>query len=187
MSALSQELATRPPWPLGRLMLLVVGLAGCAAAPSSSQVGAAAVTPLNDFNLVQAPIPPALQRAQQQPYLPPADQRCEVLTAEVRGLDEVLGPDLDAPASTVNAGLIERGGAALGDAAGGALRSAAEGVVPFRGCVRKISGAERYSKDVAAAIAAGGVRRAYLKGLAQARGCVLAAAPAAAAASAPVR
>ncbi|HSW03658.1 hypothetical protein [Aquabacterium sp.] len=159
-------------------LLLSLGLAACAST-DSKQVSSAAVTPLNDFNLVQAPIPPALQRAQQQPYLPPADQRCEMLAAEVRGLDDVLGPDLDAPASPTNPSLIERGSNAVGDAATGALRSAAEGVVPFRGWVRKLSGAERYSRDVAAAIAAGTVRRAYLKGLAHARGCPTTAATAA--------
>jgi hypothetical protein len=37
--------------------------------------------------------------------------------------------------------------------------------------VRKLSGAERYSKQVAAAIAAGTVRRAFLKGMAQASAC----------------
>lgn len=147
----------------------VLMLAACASA--EKDVGKAAVTPLNDLNLVQAPIPAPLQQAQKQPYALPADRRCEALAAEVRSLDEVLGPDLDAPATAANPGLIERGGAALGDAAGGALRSAAEGVVPFRGWVRKLSGAERYSKDVAAAIAAGTVRRAFLKGLAQAGGC----------------
>jgi hypothetical protein len=49
--------------------------------------------------------------------------------------------------------------------------------VPFRGWVRKLSGAERYSKEVAAAIAAGTVRRAYLKGLGEAKGCAAPAAP----------
>ncbi len=152
-------------------LLVLAGLAACASADKT--VGQAAATPLNDLNLVQAPIPPALQRAQQAPYLVPADQRCVALTSEVRGLDEVLGADLDAPAAASDAGLIERGGNAVGDAAAGALRSAAEGVVPFRGWVRKLTGAERYSKEVAAAIAAGTVRRAYLKGLAHARGCAL--------------
>jgi hypothetical protein len=43
--------------------------------------------------------------------------------------------------------------------------------------VRKLSGAERYERKVAAAIAAGSVRRAYLKGLGQAAGCAAPAAP----------
>jgi hypothetical protein len=74
-------------------------------------------------------------------------------------------------------GLVERGTGAVGQAAIGAVRGAAEGVVPFRGWVRKLTGAEQYSKDVAAAIAAGTIRRAFLKGVGQANGCVGAAAP----------
>lgn len=70
-----------------------------------------------------------------------------------------------------NRGLIERGTDAAGGAAVGALRRTAEGVIPFRGWVRKLTGAERYSKRVAAAIAAGTVRRAFLKGLSVAQNC----------------
>jgi hypothetical protein len=47
----------------------------------------------------------------------------------------------------------------------------------FRGWVRKLSGAERYSKQVAAAIAAGSIRRAFLKGLGQAAACPVPATP----------
>lgn len=165
------------PLRAASLTLLAAALAllvGCGSV-DSRPVESAAVTPLNDLNLVQAPIPPALQRAQKQPYGLQADASCAGMAAEVRGLDEVLGPDLDAPPSNSNPGLIERGSNAVGDAAAGALRSAAEGVVPFRGWVRKLTGAERYSKDVAAAIAAGTVRRAYLKGLWQGKGCTPAA------------
>jgi hypothetical protein len=43
--------------------------------------------------------------------------------------------------------------------------------------VRKLSGAERYSREVAAAIAAGTIRRAFLKGMRQAAGCPAAARP----------
>jgi len=131
----------------------------------------AATTPLSDLNLVHASIPAVLVDAQNRPYVAPADQSCPALAAEVRALDEVLGPDLDAPASASNPGLIERGSTAVGDAAVGAVRGAAQAVVPFRGWVRKLTGAERYSKEVAAAIAAGTVRRAFLKGVAVTRGC----------------
>ncbi len=131
----------------------------------------AATTPLSDLNLVHASIPAVLVDAQKRPYVAPADHSCPALAAEVRALDEVLGPDLDAPASASNPGLIERGSTAVGDAAVSAVRGAAQGVVPFRGWVRKLTGAERYSKEVAAAIAAGTVRRAFLKGVAVTRGC----------------
>ena len=57
------------------------------------------------------------------------------------------------------------------------MRDAAEGVVPFRGWVRKLSGADRYSREVAAAIAAGTIRRGFLKGLGAAAACSPPAAP----------
>ena len=41
------------------------------------------------------------------------------------------------------------------------------------GAVRRLTGAERYSREVAAAIAAGTVRRAYLKGFGQSAGCAV--------------
>jgi hypothetical protein len=147
-------------------ILTVALLAGCAA-NDQAKVSGAAATPLNDFNLVNAPIPETLARAQQSPYGPPAEASCAGLLLEVHALDADLGPDLDAPASESNPSLVERGGSAVA----GAFQKTAEGVVPFRGWVRKLSGAERYSKKVAAAIAAGTVRRAYLKGIANAKGC----------------
>ena len=141
------------------------------ASQDSSNVASAATTPLSDLNLVNAPIPEILAAAQRAPYVAPSDTSCASLAAQVRALDEVLGPDLDAPPTEANPGLIERGGVAVGEAATGALRRTAEGVIPFRSWVRKLTGAERYSKQVAAAIAAGTVRRAFLKGLAVANAC----------------
>ena len=131
----------------------------------------AAATPLSDLNVVHAEIPAVLVEAQKEAYAVPSDRSCASLEARVRALDEVLGPDLDAPASASNPGLIERGSRAASTAAVGALRQTAEGIVPFRGWVRKLSGAERYSKQVASAIAAGTVRRAFLKGLRVSKEC----------------
>jgi O-acetyl-ADP-ribose deacetylase (regulator of RNase III) len=149
------------------LTLAVLALSAGCAANDQAKVSSAAVTPLNDLNLVNAPVPETLLRAQRDPYGAPAQASCAGLLAEVHGLDADLGPDLDAPASEANPGLVERGGGAVA----GALQKTAEGVVPFRGWVRKLSGAERYSRKVAAAIAAGTVRRAYLKGIASGKGC----------------
>lgn len=150
---------------------------GGQAVSPASQIAGAATAPLNDLNLVRADIPPVLVAARRDPYLTPANLACESLAADILALDEVLGADLDTPATPGNPGLIERGTSAAGNAAVGALRGAAEGVVPFRSWVRKLTGAERYSREVAASIAAGTVRRAYLKGLGLARGCTAPAAP----------
>lgn len=146
-------------------------------AAGSKQFSDAATTPLSDLNLLREEIPAVLIAAQKGPYLVPLKASCEVLAANVRALDEALEPDLDAPVLASDAGLAERGADAVGQAAVGALRSAAEGVIPFRGWIRKLTGAERYAREVAAAIAAGTVRRAFLKGLGQAQGCLAPAAP----------
>lgn len=172
--------------------LLVLALAACAATETPKNLGdadpapppaagtpvtQAAVTPLSDLNIVRAEIPPVLAAALKGPYTAAADASCSGLRAEIEALDGALGADLDMPATAADAGLVERGAGAVGHAATGAIRSAAEGVIPFRGWVRKLSGAERYERKVAAAIAAGSVRRAYLKGLGQAAGCAAPAAP----------
>jgi hypothetical protein len=145
--------------------------------PLAKQMTGAVTAPLGDLNLVHAKIPPVLLAAQRAPYAPPANPTCEGLTVEIRLLDAALGADLDAPARPDSPGLVERGRSEAGEAAVGAVRGAAEGLIPFRGWVRKLSGAERFSKQVTGAITAGLVRRAYLKGLGQAQGCPAPAAP----------
>jgi hypothetical protein len=156
---------------------------------TDAQILEAATTPLSDLNVVRAEIPPTLVAALKAPYARPADATCQGIAAEIRALDTVLGADLDTPVTPINPNLIphtfdalfQQGTelateAAMG-AAVGAVRGATAGIVPYRSWVRRLSGAERYSKEVAAAIAAGGVRRSYLKGFGQASGCAMPAAP----------
>jgi hypothetical protein len=161
------------------MLIVLAGLAACASGPekASERVVDAATAPLGDLNVVQAHVPPVLLAARQQPYRAPSAPGCTALADEIKALDAALGADLDQPADDKHPGLIERGGNLAGDAAVGALKSTAENVIPFRGWVRKLSGAERYARDVAAAITAGTVRRAYLKGLGQAAACPAPAAP----------
>lgn len=147
------------------------------AARTGQQIGQAVTSPLSDLNIVRADIPAPLQAALKGPYALPAEPGCVGLGKEIEALDAVLGADLDTPQTGANPSLLERGTTAANTAAVGALRGAAEGVVPFRSWVRRLSGAERYSREVAAAIAAGGVRRSFLKGLGQASGCSAPAAP----------
>ena len=137
----------------------------------------AAIAPLNDLNLVRAPIPAVLLAAQKAPYALPPDASCSGIAAEVQSLDAVLGADLDTPVTQKDASLIERGSDTAGEALVGVVRSTAEGVIPFRSWVRKLTGAERYSKEVAAAITAGTVRRSFLKGLGQSAACESPASP----------
>ena len=163
---------------------LALSLAGCAspdtakgAAKQGIQLQKAVEAPLADLNLVQEKIPAVLEAAVKAPYALPSERTCPALANEVNGLDGALGADLDTPPTAANPGLVARGSNLVGDTANDALRGAAESVIPFRGWVRKLDGAERHSKEVAAAIAAGSVRRAFLKGVGQTLGCQAPAAP----------
>lgn len=158
------------PLPPLRTAALLLVLSGCGSSQQQS-VSSAATSPLNDLNLVHAEIPKVLKEARRHPYTIPQDQSCEALAASVRALDEVLGPDLDAPESADDPGMIERGTDSAGNEAVNMLQGAAEDVVPFRRWVRKLTGAERYSEKVEASIVAGTVRRSFLKGIALGRGC----------------
>jgi hypothetical protein len=136
-------------------------------------VEGAATTPLRDLNVVKTAIPEILLQSLADPYArPPAKWRCPQLAALVRPLDDALGPDMDTnPAGDEN--VMDRGKSTAlsvaGDLAGGAI--------PFRGVVRRLTGAESHDRLVQSAIVAGNVRRAYLKGLGEAKGCMPPATP----------
>lgn len=161
------------------IVLLACVLAACASPDASrqQQFTDATMAPMGDLHVVSAEIPEVLQAALKDPYRIPTDPSCAGLTTAVAALNAVLGPDLDTRATAANPGMLERGVSAVGDVAIGAVRGTTEALIPYRRWVRKLSGAEKYSQQVAAAIAAGGVRRSYLKGMGQAGGCAAPASP----------
>lgn len=150
------------------------------------QAGDAVIAPLGDLNLVRAKIPEALKEALAAPYAEPPARECPAIAERIRALDAALGADLDAPKSSNEASLLERGVDQVGKTSINMISDTTTGIVPFRGWVRRLTGAERHSKRVAAAITAGSLRRAYLKGFARAQGCpaTVASTPVARAASA---
>jgi hypothetical protein len=184
-------------------LLPAMALAACASGPGANsakampqKVGAAVTSPLGDLNLTKGEIPEVLAQAALAPYAYAAEATCVQLGEQVGALDNVLGPDVDAPAATGDKpGLLARGAGAVGNASVSAIKSSAESLVPFRSWVRKLSGAESHARKVDSAIQAGVQRRAFLKGVAKAKGCepaVTAGAdsptpPVASAASAPAR
>lgn len=140
------------------------GLAG-------GQVGEAVTAPLRTLNLIKPDLPAALRRAAQAPYAAPDPLICDTIKEEVRALNAALGADLDAIVSTTSASLADKSSEAANRAAIGALRNAADGLVPYGSLVRQLSGANRVAREAADARAAGAIRRAYLKGLGQATKC----------------
>lgn len=137
----------------------------------TDRVGQAAITPLTDLNVVQQKIPEVLLFARDVgAYSVPEKLDCASVQNEINRLDAALGADFDAEGKG-KPSLLERGGDMAENYGVGFVRRTMEGFVPFRSWLRKLTGAEKHSKQVAAAITAGGVRRAYLKGLRQGLGC----------------
>lgn len=150
------------------LAIAALALAACAT-KEQNRIEDIAATPLRDLNVAKVEIPPVLREALANPYLMPADRTCPALLAHVASLDEELGPDIDVHEE--KAGRMDASRAALGNAAGGALQNTVEGAIPFRGWLRKLSGAERHSREAQAAVLAGKIRRGYLKGVMASASC----------------
>ena len=152
------------------LSAVAVLLSSACASTDQKNVKQAVTAPLADLNLLQVEIPPILQVAQTAPYRLPEPVTCQAVFAEVTELDDVLGPDVDATPEQKQS-WYERGKGEAKNVAIGALRSTTEGLLPFRGWARKLSGAERQSNKVRQAIRAGNLRRSFIKGWALAAGC----------------
>ncbi len=129
-------------------------------------VKGAAESPLRDLNVLRTKIPPVLLEAMADPYRRPTSRGCAQLVVLLKPLDDALGADLDAPEPDAD-DLMGRGKTT----AFGVMAGAASDVIPFRGWVRRLTGAERHDRLVQQAITAGAARRAYLKGLGEAKGC----------------
>ncbi len=134
-------------------------------------VKGAAAAPLRDINLLRTKIPQVLLDALNDPYERPKPMTCASLAAAVQPLNDALGADIDEPSSADDRDLIDKGRDAAEDTAFGMMASAAQDLIPLRGWVRKLTGAERHDRLVRAAITAGGIRRGYLKGLGEMKNC----------------
>lgn len=155
-------------------------LAGCASGTASTRgsvrpsgtLAEAATTPLADANIVRVSIPEVLKRAQANSYDPRGMGDCRGIAAEVRRLDDALGPDADEPPPPPGSDAEKAHSVAVM-----AVREGVSSVIPFRGWIRQLSGAARQQKAVQDAINAGSVRRGYLKGVGMRLNCAPPAAP----------
>jgi len=132
---------------------------------NTESLGSAVAAPLRDINVVRSEIPDLLKKAQIDPYAPPSTG-CEPLKAEIAQFDEVLGDDYDDRGDDAQSG---QGG--MAKPVLGVVASTITDVIPMRGWVRRLTGAERHDQMVRDAIKAGFVRRGYLKGLYNAGTC----------------
>lgn len=151
-------------------MLTILALALQAAAQPRSDAGQIfdrggqiAARPATDIGARKTEIPPVLQRAAVNPYARAGTATCSQLRSQLASLSAALGPDFRAGANTQ-----ENRAGKLAEAGGKTL---VNGLVPFRGLVREISGAAPAERRLNAAISAGHARRGFLRGMAAARNC----------------
>jgi hypothetical protein len=157
----------------------VLGLAGgCATGGSDGSdamdqtrrgVADAAISPLRDIGLVRPDIPQPLQGLT-YPYQ--ANQLiagCPQVLYEIGQLDAVLGRENYQPGAKRN--LTEQGISGASNATVGLVQDAADDLIPFRGWVRRATGAEDAQKKYIRALELGHTRRAFLRGYGAALGC----------------
>lgn len=165
-------------------VLVSLSVAACASTPppppgrirtteqiNRGSIAGAASAPMRDLNLLKAKIPVVLLDALDDPYARPNPATCRALIALMGPLNEALGADIDDPPSPDQRDLIDRGRDTGSEMALGMVAGAAQDLIPMRGWVRKLTGAEQHDRLVRAAITAGGIRRGYIKGLGESRGC----------------
>lgn len=133
----------------------------------------ALATPLEDVNIRRVEIPEVLKRSVYNPYDLRNITSCAAIAAEIKRIDDAIGQDFDAPEVQVERSRLEqaKGGAAT------VTRVGAQMLMPFRGVVRQLSGANAYQREVNEAIEAGSARRGFLKGTGMRLNCSAPAAP----------
>ena len=149
-------------------------IAGCSSTKDAQKHSSDAATrivtqPFKDLNMIKSDIPPALAQIT-DPYATPEVVDCHWLNYQLSELDKVLGPDPIRKARDERS-IGEKGSDLAVEATNDAINSAATGILPARGIIRKLSGADKADKEHRNAIERGKVRRGYLTGIAEAKNC----------------
>ncbi len=132
--------------------------------PLVDHVEHAVTQPGRDVNLKKDKIPARLLEIQKAPYDLSNIGSCRTITSEIISLRSVLGPDVNEDPRLSRAEKRER---SVSRVAGGIIG----GLIPFRGIVREVSGANAAELRYQRAMAAGFARRSFLKGMAHSKGC----------------
>lgn len=151
------------------LMSLAIG-ALILPAHSHAQQGAPQDSTIKDTaNSVTEPfdgkeVPAKLLAIQGDPYSLAGLGKCAAIIKEVNELNDVLGPDVN---DQVDKNLAKKREETAGRVAG----TVAGSVIPLRGLIGEVTGANAERRRYALAVYAGTVRRGFLKGVGVERGC----------------
>ena len=137
--------------------------------------GDAAMSPLEDVNLKRDKIPEEF-KAIENPYYVDPETSCEKIADEVTSLDALLGRDWEIPPPDKK-GLSERAADGASTAFLDTVASSASDLIPFRGIVRTVSGANSHARKVRKAYERGSHRRTFLKAIGMMKGCPYPASP----------
>ncbi len=161
-------------------VVLTLAAAGCVSEMAGDGRGdggivQAAATPLRDVGLLRPDVPDALKDLTWPYALPESASEptghCTAVAAEIAAMDALLG--IENYQSDEDQGLGARAGSAAGNYAVSTVADAAADVLPYRGWVRRLSGASKAERKAAAAYAMGEQRRTFLRGYAAGLGCSL--------------
>lgn len=130
---------------------------------TTKRAGEIVSQPARDVGIDKKKIPPILATAVESPYAAPRGKGCAPIRQEMAELNAVLGPDFG-QGTAANESKLGK----VADIGGSAIVNS---LIPFRGLVREVSGAEAADRRYAAAVSGGMARRGYLHGLAQRQGC----------------
>ncbi|OHD04596.1 MAG: hypothetical protein A2885_15305 [Sphingopyxis sp. RIFCSPHIGHO2_01_FULL_65_24] len=154
-----------------RKSLVLLALSGLVLAPSAhAQKGAPEDSTIKDTaNSVTEPfdgkeVPEKLLAIQGAPYSLDGMGKCAAIIQEITELDAVLGPDVNELVDATRAKKREQ-------TAGRVAGSVAGSIIPFRGLIGEVTGANAERRRYATAVYAGTVRRGFLKGVGLERGC----------------
>ena len=133
------------------------------------------MSPLEDVNLKRDKIPETFKTIK-NPYKVDAELTCAQIATEVTRLDAELGRDWDVPPPDKK-GLDERAADGASTAFLDTVASSASGLIPYRGIVRTVTGANSHATKVRKAYERGSHRRTFLKGMGLIKGCPYPASP----------
>src|SRR5262249_9717717 len=153
---------------------LMLAAAACACATGRTAdtrrgVTRAAAQPLRDVGIIRPEIPPLLRQLDYPYSTGSLASGCPAVAYEIGELDALLGPGSFQAGPARN--IWDRSGDFAENQTIAAAQDAAEGVIPFRSFVRRITGASAADREALRAFANGQQRRTFLRGYGASLGC----------------
>ena len=130
----------------------------------AEKAGEIVTQPVRDLGAAEPKIPDILVKATADPYTLRDTQACDQMAAEMRQLNEALGPDFAVAATEKD----ENKAGKVAEAGGKAIVNS---IIPFRGLVRELTGAAAAQRRLNDAIDAGYARRGFLRGIHSMKQC----------------